>query len=332
MTFVQFLEKNTRTINRPIIKLYKTLNNSKIFRYIKTSTGNYKMHKFIESHEVKYVKIRTREDYTNFQTESQDIINYAKKFGDSLRHAENGRTIPGFCMACGSNTRFHGTMLPMYSKDPILSETLWCKKCGSANRTRALFYVLYKEFPNKKNLNLYTAEQVTPFYKQLEASYGFYNTVIGSEYLDCNYESGTIHKGIRHEDAMNLSFLNNSLDAVISNHVYEHVTDIDKTLKEAYRVLKTGGKVIAGIPFDINRDKTLVRAKIENNKIIYLAEKEIHGNPLDKDGCLCYYTYGWDLFEKFKNAGFKDTYFINILDKNLGNIVDYPVATFVAIK
>lgn len=59
---------------------------------------------------------------------------------------------------------------------------------------------------------------------------------------------------------------------------------------------------------------------------------EIHGNPLDKDGCLCYYTYGWDLFEKFKNAGFKDTYFINILDKNLGNIVDYPAATFVAIK
>ena len=332
MTILEFIEKNTRTINRPIIKLYKTLNNSKTFKYLQRSTRNYKIRKFIESHDVKYVKIRTKEDYTHFQCEFQDIINYAKKFGDALRHSKNGLTIPGFCMACGSNTRFHATMLPMYSKDPILSETLWCTKCRSANRVRALLYVLYKELPDKKNLNLYTAEQVTPFYKQLEACYGGNNTVIGSEYLDRNYQSGTIHKGIRHEDAMNLSFPNNSLDAVISNHVYEHVSDIDKTLKEAHRVLKTGGKVIAGIPFDINRDKTLVRAKNENNEIIYLAEKQIHGNPIDKEGCLCYYSYGWDLFEKFKNAGFKDTYFINILDKSLGNICDYSVATFVAIK
>lgn len=45
----------------------------------------------------------------------------------------------------------------------------------------------------------------------------------------------------KHEDAMDLSFKDNSFDLVICTHVYEHVPDSRVLFKEIYRVLKPGG-------------------------------------------------------------------------------------------
>ncbi len=42
-------------------------------------------------------------------------------------------------------------------------------------------------------------------------------------------------------DALNLPFQKNSFDIIICTHVYEHVPDVKKMFKEAYRVLKPGG-------------------------------------------------------------------------------------------
>lgn len=43
------------------------------------------------------------------------------------------------------------------------------------------------------------------------------------------------------EDAMKLTFKDNSFDVVICTHVYEHVPNADKLFREIYRVLKPGG-------------------------------------------------------------------------------------------
>ena len=43
------------------------------------------------------------------------------------------------------------------------------------------------------------------------------------------------------DDAMNLSFQDESFDVVICSHVYEHVPDADKMFSEIHRVLKKGG-------------------------------------------------------------------------------------------
>lgn len=43
------------------------------------------------------------------------------------------------------------------------------------------------------------------------------------------------------EDAMNLSFRDNSFDVVVCTHVYEHVSNPKKMFDEIYRVLKPGG-------------------------------------------------------------------------------------------
>ena len=196
-----------------------------------------------------------------------------------------------------------------------------------------MFYILNKELTNAPNQKIVLHEQVTEFYKTFYANYCHNgNKIIGNEYLGDNIKSGTIINGIRHENAMELSFKNNSIDVIVSNHVYEHVSDINKTISEAYRVLKYGGKVIAGIPFFVDKDKTQILAKEKNGHITYFTKKEIHGNPVSSKGALCFYHYGWDLLDKFKAAGFKDVYLINIIDKKLGNIDTHPCINLIAIK
>ena len=73
-------------------------------------------------------------------------------------------------------------------------------------------------------------------------------------------KSGTVQNGILHEDAMNLSFKNDTFEIIISNAVYEHVADYKKALVEAYRCLKTGGRLLFMVPMFTNRDKNVIRA------------------------------------------------------------------------
>jgi demethylmenaquinone methyltransferase/2-methoxy-6-polyprenyl-1,4-benzoquinol methylase len=46
-------------------------------------------------------------------------------------------------------------------------------------------------------------------------------------------------------DALNLPFADNTFDAVVSGFLLRNVTDIDRALREQYRVLKKGGRWVA---------------------------------------------------------------------------------------
>lgn len=138
--------------------------------------------------------------------------------------------------------------------------------------------------------------------------------------------------GIRHEDALNLSFKDEFLDFIISNEVFEHVPNLQKTFDEAYRVLKKGGYLLFTAPFTPEFDTSVVRAKIENGEIVYLMEKEIHGNPLTEDGSLAFYNPGWDIMDMQRKAGFEDPYILAFSDKDFGYINFNPLLLFVAKK
>ena len=92
-----------------------------------------------------------------------------------------------------------------------------------------MIYMMKKFIDGRKDLKIYAYEQVTLFYSLLQKTFGADSTIIGSEYLKPDFPSGTYIDGIDIEDALNLSFKDESLDFIISNEVYEHVPDLQKT-------------------------------------------------------------------------------------------------------
>ncbi len=58
-------------------------------------------------------------------------------------------------------------------------------------------------------------------------------------------------------------------------------------------------------PFMIGSDQTLVRAVIDKDgSIKHLLDPEYHGDPINGDGILCFYHFGWDLLDKIRDSGF----------------------------
>jgi SAM-dependent methyltransferase len=151
----------------------------------------------------------------------------------------------------------------------------------------------------------YLFEQVTPFFYW--ATRALAGTVIGSEYLGPDAPRGATVDGVRHEDALALSFDDASVGAIVSNDVFEHVPDIDLSLAECARVLRPGGHLYFSIPFH-DSPETVQRAALRDGDIVELLPPIYHENPLDPKGSLVCYDHGWDILERCHRAGFADAY------------------------
>ena len=58
-------------------------------------------------------------------------------------------------------------------------------------------------------------------------------------------------------------------------------------------------------PFILDNHRTITRAAIDGDgKIEMLMEAEYHGDPMSKQGILCFYHFGWDLLDEFRKCGF----------------------------
>jgi SAM-dependent methyltransferase len=215
----------------------------------------------------------------------------------------------GFCEPCQRESRF---LVDWQYSDGIIPnyrERLICEYCGLNSRQRFIAGLL-KRFLNDSNkpiAQIHVLEQVTKFYKYIQENLNNAN-VVGSEYLGGHNMPGQVINGIRHEDATKLSFAKNSVDIIVSNDVYEHVHDIQKTLKEAYRVLTNNGKLLISIPFHYSEKKSKQRAAIVKEKLVHLLPALYHGNPSAEENSLVFYDFGWDFLDYCKEAGFNDSY------------------------
>ncbi len=95
----------------------------------------------------------------------------------------------------------------------------------------------------------------------------------------------------------NLPLKNNSVDTIITNCVINLTPDKAKTFNEAYRVLKSGGKIYLS---DIVLLKELTKKQRNNKELI--------------SGCVAGALLKEDYLNKIKNAGFK----VRILYENTG--------------
>lgn len=145
-------------------------------------------------------------------------------------------------------------------------------------------------------------EQITPLYSLVSKLYPA--GVVGSEFLGDTVPLGESRDGVRNEDVTALTFADGSFDAVCSCDVLEHVFDYKAAFQELARILKPTGWMILSVPF-LHCPDTLVRARLrEDGSFEHLLPPEYHGDPLNSEGCLCVYHYGWDILGFLKNAGF----------------------------
>lgn len=276
------------------------------------------------------VKIYNKEDFINVS--QSDICVHRRdvelQICRSNRDSE-GAYFAGYCDVCKCESEFLLDWL--YSDNVIMNfrERLVCKRCGLNNRQRFMGSYLRRRISG--NATIYSYEQVTSFYKSLRVHFPGC-LVIGSEYLGPNKKSGEECDGIRHEDAMNLSFQNESLDAIVSNDVYEHVPDIQASMMESFRVLRPGGLLFISIPFHSDSEHTTVRASLENGVINHTLPPTYHGNPISEEGSLVFYDYGWDFLTKLKEVGFRDAFMLGYYCMSRGYIGEGLQHIFVAEK
>jgi SAM-dependent methyltransferase len=227
---------------------------------------------------------------------------YERALAEAHREHETF-AIPGYCQPCGQTVGFVSDWRHSYEGMVNFREHLACPRCRLNNRQRFVAHVT----PRWGRPPFYLYEQVTPFYAWAQARLP---QVVGSEYLGHGIASGTVIDGVRHEDALALSFGDASLGTIVSNDVFEHVPDIDAALAECARVLRPDGVLIFSIPFDGVRDRSVRRAELRDGEVVELLEPQYHGNPVDPQGSLVFYDHGWEVLERCREAGFADAHVV----------------------
>jgi hypothetical protein len=212
----------------------------------------------------------------------------------------------GWCDVCSTDSYF--LLDDLYSdknKDPWQPnwrERLVCTGCFLNSRMRASYSLLSPLFV--KESDVWIAEQTTSFYRALSSRY---ENLIGSEYFGSKFQPGELLEGgMRNEDCTNTSFSDNSLDGVLSFDVMEHFPEFEVAINEAYRILRPNGVFFWSAPFNINEEKTSVRAKLSpDGTINHLMDPIMHGDPINpSEGILCFQIFGWDILDSMRNAGF----------------------------
>ena len=245
----------------------------------------------------------------NIKDDPSPRMNFQQEILDNwLRNDSSEFIIDGWCDACSSPSQFvldslYSDTQPDQNFRPNWRERLVCVGCGLNCRLRASFSLLKPVLD--QNSRIWINEQTTPFYRFLSERF---TQLVGSEYGGPDYESGDQISGqIRHEDCTNSSHDSESLSAVLSFDVMEHLPDFNSAIQEAFRVLTTGGVFFWSAPFDINQYETSVRAvRLTDGSIENIQEPIFHGDPMNSsEGILCFQTFGWDVIDRMLDAGFR---------------------------
>lgn len=243
--------------------------------------------------------LETREDLDALRAGWDLRLAYEERLAEIYRDAERW-VVPGVCHICRAVTLMRCDWVSAWGGTPNYRERLHCNVCGLNNRQRFT--------------GALTQRIGAPPYYLYEVVTGFYTwaartlpEVTGSEYLGHDVPGGSVIQGLRHEDALNLSFADDSFGTIVSCDVFEHVADIDRALAECVRVLRPDGVLLLSVPFNPNVE-TVQRARLgPDGEVVHLAEPVFHGNPLDQEkGSLTFYDHGWDLVDRMRAAGFRD--------------------------
>jgi hypothetical protein len=127
--------------------------------------------------------------------------------------------LQGVCQVCAQAVKFKSDWKFSTGRIVNFRERLVCPRCKLNNRMRFMAHLLLtttRQMPPQALTYRYVP--VTPFFKWAECELP--GAVLGREYLGPDIASGTTVEGLRHEDALALSFADASLRTVVSNDVF----------------------------------------------------------------------------------------------------------------
>ncbi len=255
-------------------------------------------------------RLRNRAEYDEHLSKQHSVLKQRFDSMIELEHANRNNkrfTYDGFSITAGKHVSFEVDWAFSNGQNVNWRERLICPETKLNNRLRASYHLYLSELRPYPSDAVYITEQVTAFYQFLAQKV---NGLVGSEYLEADEPTKIADvSGIRHEDLTQLSFNDDTFDSVISFDCLEHIPDYRASLAECHRVMKPGARALMSFPFAKNFDTTLVRAKVlEDGSISHIVEPEYHGTPLSDQGCLSYYTFGWDILDTCRDLGFSDAY------------------------
>jgi predicted SAM-dependent methyltransferase len=196
-----------------------------------------------------------------------------------------------------------------------LRETGRCSKCSATNRHRQLAFVLAgraSEMVGRRlrsaadvartDLRIHNTESAGPVHRQLAASRHY----TASEYFGPGHRSGDQIDGVMHQDLMALSFADESIDALITSDVFEHVADPYLAHREVFRVLRPGGFHVFTIPFLETRYLDERRAHLDDRgQVVHLAEPVYHADPINPvPGALVFNYFSVEMLVRLAEIGF----------------------------
>jgi len=222
----------------------------------------------------------------------------------------------GYCPICEDKVLFSST-------SEWFRDNLFCNRCGSIPRERALMYVVKNFFPNYKSLIIHETSPVNR-----GASLKLKNECVS--YSASQYDPELSHgqlkckHGFRNENLECMTFQDESFDLFVSQDVMEHIFNPEKAFKEIHRVLRPGGAHIFTVPMVNKSKKSEHWASIEKSgEILYHHKPEYHGNPVSNKGSLVTMHWGYDIAEFIQREAGMPTTIIMIDNMELGIRAEY---------
>lgn len=189
-------------------------------------------------------------------------------------------------------------------KKPNWRERLVCPNCLCNSRERFLIHKIFDSYRPGQKVLLY--EQYGNVFQKVSREIP---DVCGFEYPGACCHARTVENELRCGNICHLDFPDEEFDLIAVNDTFVLAEDYKRAFSEAYRVLKTGGKLIFTVPFDANSVRTIRKAETTEQGLVFQEGEWFYGNPaVPEVPRPVFWLFGWDMLENLKNCGFLDAY------------------------
>lgn len=249
---------------------------------------------------------------------------------DEKMFARGDTVLRAHCWSCDREQPLEAHPIRGWHGGLMWRETLRCPGCMQSARQRFGAHLLHASMlPDA--LPPYFTEQLSYCFVAARAKWP---DMIGSEFapsksqqiaqsLKLNYLCNSVSMRLRHEDLTRLTLADASVGGILCMDVLEHIPDTPAVLREARRVLAVGAPFVITVPFLNGSQQTSVRAVMEDGgSVRHLLEPEYHGDPLNSEGVLCFYHFGWDLLDSLREAGFARAEIVFAWDPHYGYLTE----------